>query len=67
MRVLHGLLRRHEREDEQPERVVAEHDSIRAAVLAGDPDHARAALARHMDYYEERTRGILRSLAAGQS
>jgi DNA-binding GntR family transcriptional regulator len=57
-----ALLRLHEHEDEQPEQIIAEHDAIREAVLARDIPRARALLAGHMGYYEERTRDILRRL-----
>lgn len=59
-----NLLRLYEHEDEQPDRVIAEHAVIRDAVLVRDADAARELLAGHLGYYEERARGILRRRAA---
>jgi len=49
-----NLLRLHEHEDEQPDRVIAEHAGIRDAVLARDKAAARELLTGHLGYYEER-------------
>jgi DNA-binding GntR family transcriptional regulator len=62
-----SLLRLHEHEDEDPERVIAEHAAIRNAVLTHDASGARALLAGHLAYYEERAREILRSRAVAVS
>ncbi len=59
-----NLLRLSEHEDEQPDRVIAEHAVIRDAVVARDAAAARELLAGHMGYYEERARDILRGRAA---
>jgi DNA-binding GntR family transcriptional regulator len=59
-----NLLRLYEHEDEEPDRVIAEHGVIRDAVLAGDGDTARELLAEHLGHYEERATDILRGREA---
>jgi DNA-binding GntR family transcriptional regulator len=54
-----AVIRLHEREDEQPERIVREHDEIREAIVDGDVAEARALLAAHCSYYEERVKQAL--------
>jgi DNA-binding GntR family transcriptional regulator len=56
-----AVIRMHEREDEQPERIVREHDDIRAAIVGGDVAEARALIAAHCSYYEERVTQALRA------
>jgi DNA-binding GntR family transcriptional regulator len=59
-----SLLRLHEHEDERPERVIAEHATIHAAVMAHDAIAARARLTEHLRHYERRAKEILRRRAA---
>jgi DNA-binding GntR family transcriptional regulator len=59
-----AMIRMHEHEDEQPERIVREHEEIRDAIVSGDAAEARALLAAHFSYYEERMAQALRRGAA---
>jgi DNA-binding GntR family transcriptional regulator len=55
-----AVIRRHEHEDRNPDRIVREHDEIRQAVVSGSVSEARALLSAHISYYEERVADGLR-------
>jgi DNA-binding GntR family transcriptional regulator len=55
-----SLIRLHEHEDEKPDRIIREHDEIREAIVDGRAGEARALLAAHFSYYEQRVVEALR-------
>ena len=62
-----SLIRLGENEEDKPEQIIAEHEVILRAVLAGDPVPARAAVVGHLEWYEERTLEILRARAVTEA
>lgn len=59
-----SLIRLAEKEEEEPERILAEHDVILQAVLVADAAWASTAVAAHLTYYEERAHAVLRDRSA---
>jgi DNA-binding GntR family transcriptional regulator len=55
-----SLIRMHEHEPDNPDRIIREHDEIRAAIVSGSVAETRALLAAHFSYYEERVTDALR-------
>jgi DNA-binding GntR family transcriptional regulator len=62
-----SVIRLHEREEERPDRIIREHDEIRQAVVSGSVTEARALLAAHFSYYQERATEALRQRSAAPS
>jgi len=54
-----SLIRLREHEEERPEHILAEHYAVVEAVSERSPRAARAAIAAHLTYYEERARSLL--------
>ena len=54
-----SLIRLREQEEEQPEHVLAEHQTLYDTIRAREVRAARAAIAAHLAYYEERASRLL--------
>jgi DNA-binding GntR family transcriptional regulator len=54
-----SLIRLREQEEERPEHILAEHRAVQQAITDRAPRAARAAIAGHLAYYEERASRLL--------